>query len=81
MRKEDYVQKVLHRWIGIKFISEVNSMKEEGAVFNDEELEKCKWAFHIGMLKGMDFVLNQAPTLRSLLQKMEAEITVNFLEK
>ena len=56
-------------------------MKDEGAVFNDEELKKCKWAFHIGMLKGMDFVLIQAPTLRSLLQKMEAEITVNFLEK
>ena len=59
----------------------MNSMKEKGAVFNDEELQKCKWAFHIGMLKGMDFVLNQAPTLRSLIQKMEAEITVNFLEK
>lgn len=59
----------------------MNSMKEEGAVFNDEELHKCKWAFHIGVLKGMDFVLNQAPTLRSLIQKMEAEITVNFLEK
>ena len=59
----------------------MNSMKEEGAVFNDEELQKCKCAFLIGVLKGMDFVLNQAPTLRSIIQKMEAEITVNFLEK